>query len=170
MVIKFLYTIFLGILVALFIGLGIAAFYVAPKAPDYPALLQEPTPVSIDGKTNETAEQKSTRLEFDRAQKQYQTDAATYNRRVSIIALIGAIISLVAALGLVVQVQLISDGLLLGGVLTLLYSIVRGLMGENNLYRFVITAVGLGVALIIGYLKFIKPEPRTQGRPLKKIA
>ena len=161
MAIKIMYTIFLGLLVALFVGLGIAAFYPAPKAPESPAILNEPpsAPVPTDKVTiTETAEQRAARLKFDQDQKTYQKQFAVYNRQVSIISMIAAVIVLVAALSAVNKIQLISDGLLLGGILTLLYSIVRGFMGEDNLYRFIVVTIGLIIALVIGYIKFIQPE------------
>ena len=39
MILKLFYTLFLGLLVALFVGLGIDAFYEGPQAPDYPSVL-----------------------------------------------------------------------------------------------------------------------------------
>lgn len=40
MVIKIIYTIFIGVLFAIFVGVGIDAFYPYPKEPDYPAELK----------------------------------------------------------------------------------------------------------------------------------
>ena len=160
MMIKFLYSLFLGILVALFIGLGIAAFYEAPKAPEYPVLLETRPVATEDGKVTETEEQKAARLQYDKEQKQYQEDFSAYNRNVSIIAMISAVIVLVVSLTLTAKIQLISDGLLLGGVFTLLYSVIRGFMAEDTKYRFIVVAVGLIASLIIGYLKFIRHEEK----------
>lgn len=162
MALKVLYSIFIGLLVALFVGLGIAAFYPGPTAPEYPSELSDSRPVIPEGQTApvETEEQKALRKQYDADQKQYREDNAAYNRRVSIVSLIAAVIVLVTALALVNTLHLISDGLLLGGVLTLAYSIIRGFMGENNIYRFTVVAIGLIITLIIGYIKFIKPDKK----------
>jgi hypothetical protein len=82
-----------------------------------------------------------------------------YNKRVSIISLIAAIIILIVSVTAVRRFDVLSDGLLLGGVFTLIYSIIRGFMSDNNTVAlFTVTAVGLIVAVVIGYLKFIHPE------------
>ncbi len=54
------------------------------------------------------------------------------------------------------NVTIMGDSLLLGGVFTLGYSIIRG-FGTDNTFRFLLVATGLIVAMIIGYLKFIRP-------------
>ena len=40
MVLKLVYTIFIGVLLAIFVGVGIAAFYPEPERPETPALLE----------------------------------------------------------------------------------------------------------------------------------
>ncbi len=150
MALKIMYTIFLGLLVALFVGLGIAAFYPAPKMPEYPVELQSaPT---FNGTEPEAT--RKTRAEYDKQQKDFEKAAAAYNRTVSIISIITAVIILVLSFVVAKNVALIADGLLLGGVLTLLYGIVRGFMGEDSMYRFLATAIGLVIALIVGWQKF----------------
>jgi hypothetical protein len=51
---------------------------------------------------------------------------------------------------------MIADGILLGGVFTTIYGIIRGLMSEDTKFRFIIVTVGLIIALVLGYIKFIK--------------
>lgn len=164
MAIRFLYSIFLGILVALFIGLGVAAFYKAPKAPDYPITLQNATSVTKEGVVVESEETKTARIQYEKEQKEYNKLFSTYSRNVSIITLIAAVIVLVISLFLADKIQLISDGLLFGGVLTLLYSIIRGFMGEDEIYRFLVATAGLIMAFIVGYVKFIKPDKQPSKR------
>ena len=157
MSIKPIYTLFLSLLIALFVGLGIDAFYQGPKAPDYPVELQT---ADQSGKCNceEAAETKKIREDFAQAEKIYEEEAKTYNRDVSIISLISAIIILVLSLTLLSKIDMIADGILLGGVLTTAYSIIRGIMSRNSQFRFLIAVVGLIIALILGYIKFIKPK------------
>lgn len=151
---KVIYTIFLGIIIALFFGLGVAAFYPAPKAPEQPAVLNTPTKADC----SQNAVQIKAQQEFDKAQKAYQEKFGVYNRNVSIITLVLAVLALTVGLLFLNKILLLSDGLLLGGVFTLIYSIIRGVMSENVQYRFLIVAAGLLITLILGYIKFIKPE------------
>jgi hypothetical protein len=153
MILKYIYTIFLALLVALFVGLGMDAFYPGPKIPDAPVILETEKPGCED-----TVELKNARLEFNQSQKDYSEQSRPYNRNVSIMSLVAAIAVLVASLTLLSKIKMIADGILLGGVFTTGYSIIRGLMSEDTKFRFVIVTVGLIIALILGYLKFIEPK------------
>jgi len=153
MALKLIYTLFLGLLVALFVGLGIDAFYEGPKAPDYPSEL------SLQ-KTDcgEYPELKAEQEKFDQDMKDFNEKSKAYNRNVSILSLAFAILILIASLTLFSKIKLIADGILLGGTFTTVYSIIRGLMSENSKFRFLIVTVGLIIALVLGYIKFIRPK------------
>ncbi len=153
MVIKFVYTIFLALLVALFVGLGISAYYPGPKEPLYPVELDAEKPGC-----EETAELKSVREQFNHTQRDFSENFKPYSRNVSMISLAAAILILVVSLTLLSKIKMIADGILLGGVFTTIYSIIRGLMSEDTKFRFLIVTVGLLIALVLGYIKFIKPK------------
>ena len=157
MAIKLIYTLFLALLVALFVGLGIDAFYPGPEIPDYPIELEMTKP-----NCDETIEQKTIREEYVQSQKTYIEESKPYNRNVSIISLVAAIIILVLSLTLLAKINMIADGILLGGVFATAYSIIRGLMSENSQFRFIIVVIGLAIALTLGYIKFIRPKVNTQ--------
>lgn len=153
MAIKLIYTIFLSLMVALFVGLGIDAFYKGPTVPDYPMVLQfqEKSPTC-----QLSEEVKTAQINFDKDSKAYEEASKIYNRNVSIISLSAAIIIMVLSLTLLAKIQMIADGILLGGVFTAAYSIIRGLMSANSQFRFIIVVIGLAIALTLGYIKFIR--------------
>lgn len=155
MAIKLIYTIFLALLVSLFVGLGISSFYPGPKAPDYP---QTFTNQKEACNCQPTAEEIAAIRAFEQEQKNYMEKEQVYSRNVSIISLIAAIIILVSSLTLLNRIKMIADGILLGGVFTTAYSIMRGLMSEDSQFRFIIVTVGLLIALALGYIKFIRPK------------
>ena len=155
MLLKLFYTLFLGLLVALFVGLGIDAFYPGPKAPDYPVALEQD--MSKFG-CQMSEEQKAEQVKYDQTMRDFQEKSKPYNRNVSIISLAFAIVILIISLTLFSKIKMMADGILLGGVFTAAYSIIRGLMSEDSRFRFLIVAVGLLIALILGYLKFIRPK------------
>lgn len=157
MVIKFVYTIFLALLIALFVGLGISAFYPGPKEPLYPVELDAEKPGC-----EETAELKGIREEYNRSQRDFTENFKPYSRNVSIISITAAILILIASLTLLSKIKMIADGILLGGVFTTIYSIIRGLMSEDTKFRFLIVTIGLLIALILGYIKFIKPKEKAE--------
>ena len=161
MILKYIYTVFLGVLLATFVGVGIAAFYPALKYPEtgYPRMVvpvTEPIDKRLDA--TESARQRAESLETEKTHKVFQEMSQTYSRNVSIISLTFAIVILLVSLTLVKNLAYIADGVLLGGVLTLLYSIVRGFESQDNMFRFVVVSIGLAIALVLGYLKFIKPS------------
>lgn len=159
MVLKLIYTILIGIFLAVFVGVGIAAFYPGPKFPEQPLLLKYCSP-EIAKDAAQYAEFKSQAEKFDETEKVYQAQAQVYNRNVSIIAIIASIIIVIASLTLFRTILLIADGLLLGGVLTLIYSVLRGFGTEDNMFRFIVVSVGFLVSLVLGYVKFIKPAKK----------
>lgn len=152
MVIKLVYTLFLALLISLFIGLGISAFYKAPQRPEYPVSIE----FKVPGEQSE--EEKAEMERFNIEQEEYSKALKNYSRNVSIISLVAAIIILILSLTLLNKIKMIADGILLGGVFIMAYSIIRGLMSEDSLFRFIIVAIGLVIALILGYIKFIKPK------------
>ena len=155
--IKPLYTLFLSLLIVLFVGLGISAFYPGPKTPQYPIELD-----AVKPDCEETIEQTTAREEFNQAQRKFMEESQPYNRNVSIISLVASIIILVLSLTLLTKIRMIADGMLLGGVFVTLYSIIRGLMSENSQFRFLIVTIGLIIAFVLGYIKFIRPKKNLQ--------
>lgn len=156
MILRLIYTFFIGIFLAVFVGVGISAFYIGPKYPDQPSIIKYISSETLKD-AKQFAEFKSEAEKFDQAEREYQTKSQLYNRNVSIVAIVASIIIVIASLTLFRTILLIADGLLLGGVLTLIYSVIRGFGTEDNLFRFIVVSIGLASSLILGYLKFIKP-------------
>ncbi len=154
MIIRIIYTLFIGVFLAVFVGVGVSAFYSGPKYPEMPAMLKY---CSIDLKeSDQCADYKKSSEEFDQAEKIYRAQSQDYNRNVSMIAVIAAVILVTTSLTLFKKILLIADGILLGGVLTLLYGTVRGFSAENLKFLFLVVSVGLIVSLTLGYIKFIR--------------
>jgi len=155
--IKPIYTLFLALLVSLFVGLGIDTFYPGPESPLYPLELDQ-----VRQGCQETIEQQTLRAEFNEAQEKFMEESKPYNRNVSIFSLVASIIILVLSLTLLVKIKMIADGILLGGVFITAYGIIRGLMTEDSQFRFLIVTIGLIIALVLGYIKFIRPKKNLQ--------
>lgn len=153
---EIIYTFFVGILVAVFVGVGIAAFYEEPKEPQYPAMLKVySVPVAPGTASTTSAQLEQVQTKYDKDYIVFQEKMNVYNRNVSIIALIAAIILSAVSITFFKNLRVIADGLLLGGVITLLYSVVRIFGSGDDKVRFLVVAVGLVVALALGYKKFI---------------
>ena len=159
MVLKLVYTVFIGVLLAIFVGVGIAAFYPEPESPETPTLLKLyklPTDPSRDPMVS--AQLQKEQEAFDEVLEIYGEKMEKYNRNVSIISLVAATLILIISLTLFRKLLIIADGLLIGGVITLLYSVARVFGSGDDKLRFLVVSIGLVVSLILGYLKFIEPS------------
>lgn len=146
---KAIYVVFLGLIIALFCGLGVAAFYQQPK---------EPTPPVGNAAENPTKTGPSqAQIDYESQYRQYEeTKLKPYNRNVSIITIVLATVILVLSLVLSAWLPILSDGILLGAVFTLIYSIIRGISAGNARFTFIIVSIGLVITVFIGFWKFLR--------------
>jgi uncharacterized membrane-anchored protein YhcB (DUF1043 family) len=151
MLAKILYKLFLALMIALFIGFGIAVFYEAPKEPDYPVELQ-------NAKNELTTEQKAVEKSFEAQQRDYQDKFEIYSRNVSAIAIAFSIVLLIIGLMTFIKIEILRDGILFAGIMVLVYGIIRSFMSDNSKYQFAVVSIGLLITIILGYLKFIKEQ------------
>lgn len=148
----FLYSIFLGLLLAIFIGVGVNTFYPGPKPPQYPVEL------NTYGKEL-TDEQLATQQAYEITSREHEEKMKPYNRNVSMITLSAAVLLLALSLFLEKRnIKVISDGVMLGGLFTLLYSLGRGFAAQDSKYTFVVITVGLVIVLYLGYHRFVRPH------------
>jgi biotin-(acetyl-CoA carboxylase) ligase len=146
---KLAYTFFLGILLALFVGVGINTFYPGPTAPEFPAELNS------YGKEL-TTEQAAVQRNFDKRMEQFNKDMQPYNRNVSMLALGAAVVFLAVSLAFEKRIKLIADGGMFGGLFTLLYSVGRGFASQDSKYMFIVISAGLVIVLYLGYRRFVR--------------
>lgn len=151
-ILKLVYTFFLGLLIAVFVGVGINTFYPGPKMPEYPTSLS--TPVTKEVSDKETAVQRN----YDAQYKKYTEAVKPYNRNVSIVILVVAVVLLTVSIVTEKKMQIISDGVMLGGLFTLVYSIGRSFASSDSKYVFLVTSVGLVIVMYLGYHRFVRPH------------
>ena len=150
-VIRLIYTFFLGLLLAIFIGVGINSFYVSPAAPEFPNEL------NTYGK-DMTEEQVALQNEYDQNMESYhKNQSGPYNRNVSIMTLSAAVVLLALSMFLEKKkIKVVADGIMLGGLFTLIYSIGRGFASQNTKYTFLTVTIGLVIVLYLGYHRFVR--------------
>ena len=92
----------------------------------------------------------------------------------SVILIVLATMLMAVALALGDSVAVLSNGILLGGLFTMLYGVGWGLASGNSVTRFLVLVAALAVSLVLGYLKFVRgrrpvadgePAPGRGGRP-----
>ena len=174
MFVRVLYCIFLGLLVALFVGWAMSAWFPTPRWEtvyrDFEQNMGEPAAPSPDELNLITADQRTARIQ------QYETDRAAYvewqtnhdardeefkkisDKQGVTVALISMLIAVVVtSVSLLYsgKLQVITEGLLLGGIFTLIYSIGWTLFRAPTV-AVLIVGVSLVVTIVIGYIKFVK--------------
>lgn len=150
---KVIYSLFLGIILAVFVGVGIATFYSAPEYPDYPESLERVDSPEL------TEEQKAIQHTYEGTVEYVEAELDDYNRNVSVIATIVAVLFMAIGLIYAHKIDVIADGILLGGIFTLLYGLGRGLASGDEIFRFLVVTVGVAAAIGIGYWRFVKNAP-----------
>jgi len=153
---RFLYIVAIGLLFAGFVGLGFAAFYPSPKYPECSRSLYTPAPEGL------TEKQQLEQEKCEQEQKAFQEKSERYNRDLSIGIIVVSLVVLALSILGMGKIEVIGDGLTLGGVFTLFYGLGRAIAGGDEKVRFVAVTVGLAVILILSYWKFVKPaRPQT---------
>ncbi|MEZ6255261.1 MAG: hypothetical protein R3B92_00575 [Patescibacteria group bacterium] len=123
--------------------------YIEPTDTDVnPMIMIDPNPTSPAYNINP--------CNYDTYQKQFDKQYSDYEKIVSTSALIASVILLALALVITNSSALLSNGVMLGSVFTLVYSMIRVSGSADSLYRFGLVTVGLAITLVIGLLKFNK--------------
>ena len=73
-----------------------------------------------------------------------------------IVLLVCATIILAVSLFLPERQGVLSNGILLGGVFTMIYAVGMTVSSNASVLRFVVVAIALAVTIVIGYLKFTR--------------
>src|SRR3972149_387321 len=134
-----------GLLIALVVA-GVEAFYPAPQYPNCYELLG-PAP------DYESPEYEDWEEECQQIYDTYQQEAGARDRNIFFIVLpLGAVLA-VAGTFLQRKSGIFGAGLILGGVGTMMFSIVPYDLG--NMLRFIGIAVALAVLLFVGYKVFL---------------
>jgi len=167
-----LFAIFLGLMVTAFVGVGVYTFYPSPDA-HYRAQI-----LKLDRQQQEIRNSRPdiALTPADRAQMQKVTDelnkvqdtnrAATeaWSGRTSIVLVALATLVMAISLTAAVQLPVLSNGLLMGGVFTMLYGVGWVIVSGTSTTRFVVMTVALVITLGLGYLRFVRRRSSAEAR------
>jgi hypothetical protein len=87
-----------------------------------------------------------------------------YSRNVSVASMCGAVLLLGASLLLERRNKVMANGVLLGGLFTLVYGVGRGFVSRDTTTLFVTLAVALLIVLYLGFRRF-RSRPGLPGEP-----
>lgn len=161
-----IFSFFLGLMVLAFIGVGVNTFYQQP-ANRYEAELQplydRQNAIYADQKGGVeptgavAAELKQINQKIQTIQTKIQKETKGWSLNTSIILVVFATIVMGISLVRSEQLRVLSNGLLLGGLFTMLYGMGWTVASDTAGYlRFFVVVFALAVALALGYVKFVR--------------
>jgi hypothetical protein len=153
-VLKVIYTLFLGLIIAVFVGIGINTLYDAPRMPNYPDIDYSQ---QVDFSEEDQKQQLELQDTYAKEFRAYDEEVKFYSRNVSIIALALSVILIVLSTIYEKKLTILADGMMLGGLFTLLYSIIRSVMYGNDNYMFIAVSTGMLAVVYLGYKRFARP-------------
>ena len=157
---------FLVLMVTSFIGVGVYTFYPPPER-DFrdriQALSRQQEQIRTakapnDLTTEDRAQIQSLQLELDTIQDQSQAAGEAWGRHTSIILIAFATLAMAVSLLKAVQLPVISNGLLLGGVFTMVYGVGWIIATDSSTVRFFVMTAALVITLALGYVRFVRQQ------------
>jgi hypothetical protein len=166
-----IFSFFLGLMVLAFIGVGVNTFLPSPNEQHQQQMQDiqqqiEAVNVKANGRSLDTTQQ----AEMDKLtaqqgalQRTIDTEMKAWARTTSIVLVIFA--TLVMAISLIMsdKLRVISNGLLLGGLFTMIYGVGWVIFSGNSIARFAVIAFALAVSIGLGYLKFVRSRAQKAG-------
>ena len=146
-VLKIIFAIFLGVMIAFFVGFGIDAFYPQPV---YPTELQ----TLYNSIANSKVPTEDVQAQITQLETAYQVAQQTHNRIVSIVVTIAAVIFLGLSLLLEKKNKVMTNGVMLGGLFTLFYGTALGMGTQDSMITFITVGVGLLAVVLLGLRRF----------------
>jgi len=171
-VLQAIFAVFLGLMITAVVGVGVYTFHPNPgeeTQEQIQALYDERA--TIDGCNSPTpgqcraweqltpAEQARTKAidaQVTTLQRVAEERSSQWRMSTSVILIVIATMLMGLALALGDSVFVLSNGILLGGLFTMLYGVGWGLASGNSVTRFLVLVAALGVSLLLGYLKFVR--------------
>lgn len=159
-----IFSFFLGLMVLAFIGVGVNTFYPSPSDRFTPR--QQQLQIDLNTAQNKAPQGSYTttqQAEINRIQHQIDDlsneQAAAekdWAKGTSIVLVIFATFVMAVSLVRSEQLRVLSNGLLLGGLFTMLYGTGWVIFSGNSTVRCAVITFALLVSIALGYLKFVR--------------
>ena len=171
-VLQAIFAVFLGLMITAVVGVGVYTFHPNPgeeTQDQIQALYDERA--AIDGCSGPTPDQcrawnqltpaeqartKAIDVQVTTLQRVAEERSSQWRMSTSVVLIVIATMLMGLALALGDSVFVLSNGILLGGLFTMLYGVGWGLASGNSVTRFLVLVAALGVSLLLGYLKFVR--------------
>jgi hypothetical protein len=158
-----IFSIFLGLMLTVFFGIGVYTFHPPPTEfeDQIKELNSQEQVIKTTKKASELTVSDRDQLETIALKRRDLIVEAEEARKpwclsTSIILIIFSTLTLVISLARAVQFQVVSNGLLLGGVFTMLYGVGWIAFTGTSITRFLVMTAALMVTLVLGYIRFVR--------------
>lgn len=165
-----IFSFFLGLMVTAFIGVGVYTFYPPVRGfdPQVHELSRQEQAIRAGRPYAELTDDEREEIETLADERQQLLDAAErtrqqWSRITSIVLITLATLTMAVALARAQSLPVISNGLLLGGLFTMLYGVGWIVTTDTSVGRFVVITVALLITLALGYIRFVRE--RAASRP-----
>jgi hypothetical protein len=160
-----LFGVFLGLMVAAFIGVGVYTFYPSPEASfrdRIEGLVRERQAIDVSKAPEALTASDRARIQqiddaMHEAEDARRAAREAWGRTTSIVLVAFATLVMAISLLRAVQLPIVSDGLRLGGVFTMLYGVGWIVATDASVTRFLVLTVALAITLALGYVRFARP-------------
>jgi hypothetical protein len=157
-----IFSFFLGLMVLALIGVGVYTFYPSPGDAIQKQLNQFYNQQSIVGSKGVEAtgtaatEQAALQKQINDLNNEMQVVTEPWARNTSIILVLFATLVMGISLIRSEQLKVLSNGLLLGGLFTMVYGSGWTIASGTSMARFFVVLFALAVTIALGYLKFVR--------------
>lgn len=164
-----IFSIFLGLMLATFVGIGVWTFYPDPAMERNTEIQTEIRKLEIEqqrlwGKdgTNdamtpaEEARLAEVEVELQELYEQQSAPSEEWGRNTSIILITFATIVMAISLIQAEQLKVLSNGLLLGGIFTMIYGTGWAIATGTSQARFWVVFAALAITIGLGYARFVR--------------
>ena len=158
-----IFSIFLGLMLTAFVGIGVFTFHPPPNEsePRLRAIQREEQSLREGKAVRELPEAEQRRVrELARERAALQDAAAEarkpWGRSTSVVLVVFATLIMALSLVRADELPVIANGLLLGGVFTMLYGVGWIVDSDASIARFVVMSVALVITLGLGYFRFVR--------------
>jgi len=166
-----IFSFFLGLMVLAFVAVGVNTFYQSPEQrhqKETQAIQQQMDTINVKqapgGTLSSSDQAKLTRLQAEQnaLQNKIQAEMEPWSLNTSIILIVYATIVMSVSLIRSEQLRVISNGLLLGGLFSMLYGAGWVIFSGTGTARFVVILFAFAITIGLGYVKFV----RTRREPM----
>jgi hypothetical protein len=158
-----IFTFFLGLMVTVFVGVGVYTFHPPNREPE-----QRVRELNRREQAIRNSKSSNDLTDADRQQIQQLTDQRNqindaeqagreaWGRSTSIIIIVLATLAMAVSLVRAEQLPVISNGLLMGGVFSMVYGVGWIVVTDTSFTRFVVMTIALIITLGLGYVRFVR--------------